>query len=75
MFAVWMFGPLLENVWGSKRFLFYYVLCGIGAGLTQEVVQYAEYVMTWSNYASVDTGTGIIPMEQFLNYLTTVGAS
>ena len=31
--------------------------------------------MTWSNYISVDTGTGIIPMEQFLNYLTTVGAS
>ena len=40
MFAVWMFGRTLENVWGPKRFLFYYILCGIGAGLIQEAVQY-----------------------------------
>lgn len=35
MFALWMFGYLLENVWGPKRFLTYYVLTGIGAGLIQ----------------------------------------
>ena len=34
MFAVWMFGRILEQVWGPKRFLFYYILCGVGAGLT-----------------------------------------
>ncbi len=34
MFALWMFGMELENVWGSKKFLFYYLLCGVGAGLT-----------------------------------------
>ena len=33
MFALWMFGMELENVWGSKRFLTYYLLCGVGAGL------------------------------------------
>ena len=44
MFAVWMFGRLLEVVWGSQRFLFYYILCGIGAGLVQEVTQYVEYI-------------------------------
>lgn len=32
MFAVWMFGRILEQVWGPKRFLFYYLVCGIGAG-------------------------------------------
>ncbi len=35
MFAVWMFGRILEQVWGPKRFLFYYILCGIGAGIIQ----------------------------------------
>lgn len=33
MFALWMFGMELENIWGQKRFLTYYMLCGIGAGL------------------------------------------
>ena len=38
MFAVWMFGRTLEQVMGSKRFLTYYMICGIGAGLVQELV-------------------------------------
>ena len=33
MFALWMFGYVLENFWGGKRFLLYYLVCGIGAGL------------------------------------------
>lgn len=34
MFALWMFGYALENLWGTRRFLIYYLLCGLGAGLT-----------------------------------------
>ena len=34
MFALWMFGCDLERTWGSRRFLFYYFVTGIGAGLT-----------------------------------------
>jgi membrane associated rhomboid family serine protease len=33
MLMLWMFGKDLENVWGTKRFLQYYFLCGIGAGI------------------------------------------
>lgn len=33
MFALWMFGMELENIWGSKKFLAYYLMCGVGAGL------------------------------------------
>jgi len=33
MFALWMFGNTLENVWGSKKFLIYYLLTGIGAAI------------------------------------------
>lgn len=38
MFAVWMFGRVLEQVWGSKRFLIYYIVTGIGAGIIQLLV-------------------------------------
>jgi membrane associated rhomboid family serine protease len=40
MFALWMFGNVLENVWGPKRFLNYYLITGIGAGITHLVVSY-----------------------------------
>ena len=76
MFAVFMFGPILEQTWGPKRFLFYYILCGIGAGLIQEGVQYIQYVIELSQHTQVNLiGYGVIPMEQYLNMLTTVGAS
>ena len=75
IFAVWMFGRVLEEVWGPRRFLFYYIVCGIGAGLVQEVVLYLEYAFDWSDYTMVDTGMGIISMSEFLNQLNTVGAS
>ena len=40
MFALWMFGGLLENVWGPKRFLTFYMVTGIGAGLVQLLVAF-----------------------------------
>src|SRR4029077_13885687 len=42
MFALWMFGSTLENFWGAKRFLIFYVLCGIGSGLLHLFVLYLE---------------------------------
>ncbi|MBL4593302.1 MAG: rhomboid family intramembrane serine protease [Flavobacteriales bacterium] len=38
MFAVFMFGKVLEGVWGQKRFLIFYMVTGIGAGLIQMLV-------------------------------------
>lgn len=75
MFALWMFGRVLEQVWGPKRFLLFYMLCGIGAGLIQELVQYIEYATVLSNYTTVQTGYGLIPMSEYLNMMRTVGAS
>lgn len=75
MFAVWMFGRTLEHVMGPKRFLTYYMVCGIGAGLVQEVVQYIQYATVLSQYDGVNTGLTVIPMEEYLNLMTTVGAS
>ena len=42
MFAVWMFGNVLENFWGPKRFLTYYMITGIGAILIQMLVSYID---------------------------------
>ena len=76
MFALWMFGNTLETIWGPKRFLLFYILCGLGAGLMQEGVQYIEYVVKLSQYQTVNLGGGnLIPMSQYLNMMTTVGAS
>jgi membrane associated rhomboid family serine protease len=46
MFALWMFGYLLENVWGPKRFLTYYMITGIGAAVVQTLV-------TWWDISSI----------------------
>jgi len=42
MFMLWMFGNMLENMWGSKRFLIFYMATGLGAGLLYTLVHYAE---------------------------------
>ena len=42
MFAVWMFGTPLERSWGSQRFLTYYGVCVVGAGIIQLLVQLFE---------------------------------
>lgn len=76
MFAVWMFGRIMEQVMGSRRFLFYYIVCGVGAGLIQEGAQYAEYLYNgYDAYESVNLDGMLMPMSTFLNRWTTVGAS
>lgn len=75
MFSLFMFGPVLERYWGEKRFLIFYFVCGIGAGLSQELVQYIHYSYFLSAYTNVDIGTSIISMNEYLNMITTVGAS
>jgi len=49
MFAVWMFGSVLENFWGPKRFLTFYVVTGIGAILIQMLINY--YFISSAQYA------------------------
>jgi membrane associated rhomboid family serine protease len=43
MFALWMFGRVLEQVWGPKRFLIYYLATGLGAAFFFELVQFIQY--------------------------------
>jgi membrane associated rhomboid family serine protease len=43
MFALWMFGSELERIWGPKRFLIFYLVCGIGGGLLNNLVHWVEF--------------------------------
>lgn len=45
MFSLWMFGATLENVWGSKRFLFYYLICGVGVGLIHMILPFSHIAL------------------------------
>lgn len=70
MFALWMFGYVLENYWGGKRFLIFYMITGIGAGLIQLLVIHfqvnsAELKLTVDQIALVrDTGYQILQNNQ-----------
>jgi membrane associated rhomboid family serine protease len=43
MFALWMFGSILENVWGPKKFITFYLVCGLGAAVLHMGVLAYEY--------------------------------
>lgn len=45
MFTLWMFGSILERIWGAKRYFIFYFVCGIGAAFVQEFV----WALTWLN--------------------------
>jgi len=88
MFALWMFGRILEQVMGSKRYLFYYLTCGIGAGLVQELA----WQFTWQDILmshvsapagataaqvveAIRQGQAAFTMDEFYSTMVTVGAS
>ncbi len=77
MFALWMFGGVVENVWGKEKFLFYYIFCGIGAGICQELVQYVTYAnegLAAYEYLEV-MNHGQMAVGDYLNHWCTIGAS
>lgn len=79
MFALWMFGRIMESVWGPKKFLFYYLSCGVGAGLIQEIAQFFQfYYIIQSQMPDVSLVDLFAIGEQqshALNGWTTIGAS
>lgn len=76
MFSLWMFGRIIENVMEARRFLLYYFVCGVGAGLCQELWQTVEYFQSGlAGYDWVNTGTFLISRGEYLNLWTTIGAS
>jgi membrane associated rhomboid family serine protease len=84
MFALWMFGKILENVWGSKRFLIYYIITGIGAAsihllISQyQIISISNQIPEMVNLAIEGRYNPSIPISKKLTQLIitpTVGAS
>lgn len=79
MFALWMFGCIIERVWGPKKFLFYYITCGVGAGLFQEAAQFIQFYLMASEqipgFSMSDLAMVAHNSSAVLNMWTTVGAS
>ena len=77
MFAVYMFGRVLEQVWGPKRFLIFYMVTGIGAGFIQELTWFFDLREVISSpLEMINIGGGqILNKQEFYNLFVTVGAS
>lgn len=77
MFSLWMFGRIIEQTLGSKRFFWFYILCGIGAAFCQEIVQFVSYyAQGLDHYSMVTMGDGFtLNTSEYLNLWTTIGAS
>ena len=79
MFALWMFGCVIEQTWGARKFLFFYLSCGVGAGLLQEIAQFVSFYI---EVTSFDPEAGPMTvllagreLAEQLNGWTTIGAS
>ena len=69
MFALWMFGGIIERTIGTRRFLTYYFVCGLGAALSQEVWQLAQYfVEGMQNYQFAKVHGALIPIGRDLRH-------
>ena len=69
MFALYMFGGVLEQMWGTKRFLLYYLLTGVGAGIVQQLfwtVEYHSMVVAMNDAISANSGEGLLPFQDIL---------
>lgn len=64
MFSLWMFGAAVENVWGEKRFLLYYIITGVGAAAIHYLIVYLQ----------IHDSLAVIPPAD-LNNFNIVGAS
>lgn len=69
MFAIWMFGYTLENIWGTKRFIFFCFTAALGAAFVQQITYYFMYgdlVQALSNgVLMVSDGVQRVPIRDF----------
>lgn len=66
MFALFMFGRILESVWGARRFLFFYFTCGIGAGLLNSLVGWFEIQRMLEQYAAFQSSPSPELLSEFV---------
>ncbi len=67
MFALWMFGSAIENHWGPKRFLIYYLITGIGAAVLHYLVFYIEIQPTLAFIENFKTNPSNSVFVEYVN--------
>lgn len=76
MFALWMFGTLIENALGTRRFVTYYLICGIGSGLVQEIAMAIDISPLISAVDSTMSDLSSESIQSFLsNHVVAFSAS
>ena len=75
MFALWMFGRILENVWGAKRFLFFYLICGVGAAICHLGVLSIEYIPFHNAFMAYQEHPTFVNYVQFVKHHNLDGIS
>ncbi len=60
MFALWMFGTAIENLMGSRRFLIYYMITGLGAAFLHLGVNYIELLSLRNELLDADTSLAVV---------------
>ncbi len=73
MFALWMFGSVLENLWGSKRFLTFYLICGLGAALIHLLFLSYELMPLLRDYTAIfqqRSGSGDYQADALINFIS-----
>lgn len=67
MLAVWMFGSAIENVWGGKKFLTYYIVTGLGAALLHYAVVYFEMRPALAVINDYIANPDLMKLQDFVN--------
>lgn len=67
MFALWMFGSVLEQVWGPKKFLLYYIITGIGAALVHYMVFYFQITPVLQSMDAFISNPDLVSLQQFVS--------
>lgn len=67
MLALWMFGYVLENVWGPKRFLTYYILTGLGAAAVHYCIVYFQVQPVMEAIEQYKANPGMVQFKQFMD--------
>ena len=76
MFALWMFGRIIEDILGPSKYIFFYFTCGIGAGLVQELAWAYDIPNTLQGIAmKYGTVLSTSDTEMIMSRFITVGAS
>ena len=73
MFALWMLGSVLESVWGPKRFLIFYLVCGVGAAFCHLGVLTFEFSRFHNAFLQYQQHPGFVEFMQFVRHNDLTG--